>query len=159
MWREACERGRSLNFKMVSGSMSPMIEVGNTVKVSRMEPSEIRIGDLVAFQDGQNVAVHCVIGKSWSNQQLSFRHRGNAGGLSGEITSQNLIGKVLVIDKEGHQIGFDSRRYIVSNRILGWRLRLADILGRMRLGLLRIALHQVLRLPWNLCRGLLLCHF
>jgi len=62
MWQEACERGGSLSFKVVSGSMSPMIEVGDVVTVGRADHSRVRIGDVVAFQDGQNVVVHRV---SW----------------------------------------------------------------------------------------------
>lgn len=156
MWQEAWERGRNLSFKVVSGSMRPMIEVGDVVKVSRTEPSGVRIGDIVAFKDGQNVVVHRVIGKTWANQQFSFRHRGDSGASSVRIPAQNLIGRVTVIEKEGHEIRLDSRRHIMSNRILGWRLRLVDSLGRMRPSLLRIILHQALRPPWKLCRSLLL---
>ena len=156
MWQEACERGKILSFKMVSGSMSPMIEVGDVVKVSGVKPSEIRIGDIVAFREDQNVMVHRVISKTWSNQQLSFRHGVDAGRLPGKIAAQNLIGKVLVVKKRGREIFLGTPWFIMSNRILGWRLHLINALSRMRPSLLRIVLHQALRPPWKLCRDLLL---
>jgi signal peptidase I len=158
MWQEACDRGKSLNFKILSGSMSPIIEVGNTVKISRVEPSNVRIGDIVAFFEGHNVVVHRVIDKTWANQRFSFRHRGDSGASSGIVPDQNLIGRVTAIEKEGREISLDSRRHIISNRILGWRLRLFDNLKRMKCRPLSIILHQTLRIPWKLCRSLLLWH-
>ena len=52
MWKEVCERGKSLSFKIVSGSMLPMIGVSDVVKVSRVEPSRIRIGDIAPGRSG-----------------------------------------------------------------------------------------------------------
>ena len=156
MWREACKKGRNLSFKIVSSSMSPIIEVGDVVKVGRVEPSRIRIGDVVAFRDGQSVMVHRIIGKSLSNAQLTFRHMGDAGASSGKIAAQNLIGRVAVIEKEGREIRLDSRRHIMSNRILGWRLRLVDTLGRVQHRHISIVVRLALRPMWRLYRRLLL---
>lgn len=157
MWQEACDSGKNLSFKIISGSMSPMLEVGDVVRVKRAEPTRVRVGDVVAFKEGQSVVVHRVIGRISANGQLTFRHMGDAGLFSGTIVAQNLIGKVFVIEKEGRKISLDSRRHILSNRILGWRLLLVDILGRRQPGLLSTILHQSLRPIWRLCRSVLLC--
>lgn len=156
IWREACERGRNLSFKIVSGSMSPIIEVGDVVRVTRVEPSRIRIGDVVLFKDCQNVVVHRIIGKSLSNAQLAFRQMGDAGGPSGKIAAQDIIGRVIVIEKEGREIYLDSRRHIMGNRILGWRLRLLDRLGRTQYRYISIVVRLTLRPMWRLYRRLLL---
>ncbi len=159
MWREACNRGRILSFKIVSNSMSPMIEAGDVVRVSRAVPSEVQIGDVIAFQDGQNVMVHRVIGISWANQQLYFRHRGDVGASSAIIPAEDLIGRVTVIEKEGREIRLDSRRHIMSTRILGWRLRLVDTLGRAQHRHISIVVLLALRPVWRLYRRLLLREF
>lgn len=132
-----------------------MIEVGDVVMVGRADHSRVRIGDVLAFQDGQNVVVHRVIGKSWSNQQLSFHHRGDAGTSSGKIAAQNVIGRAIVVTKEGREIRLDSGRHIIGNRILGWRLRVLDNLDRIRPSRFGIILHQALRPLWKMCRSLL----
>ena len=155
MWQEAYEKGGNLSFKVVSGSMSPMIEVGDVVTIGRTDHCGVRIGDIVAFVDNQNVVVHRIIGKSRSNQQLSFYHRGDSGASSGKIIAQNLIGRVLLVEKKGHKIRLDSRRHIMCNRVLGWRLLVLDNLGRMRPGRLGIVLYQALRPLWKICRSLL----
>jgi signal peptidase I len=136
--------------------MRPLIEVGNVVKVTKVEPAKIRIGDIVALRDNQNVVVHRIIGKTRSNHQLRFRHRGDAGGLSGKISLEDIIGRVTVIDKAGHRIRLDSQRHIIVSRILGLRLLIIDILGRMQSRALSVVLYQTLRPIWRLCRGLLL---
>ncbi len=155
MWQEAYDRGRGLRFRVASGSMYPLLEVGDVVKVTRAEPSRLRIGDVVAFQNGRSVVVHRIIGKSWSNQQLSFRHRGDAGVSSGNIAAQDIIGRVSVIEKEGREIFLDTPRYIISNKILGWRLQLVDSLGRTKHRHISIGLRLALRPIWRLCRRFL----
>jgi len=159
MWQEVCRSGGSLNFKILSGSMRPMIEVGDIVRVGRVEPDGVRVGDILAFQDGQNVVVHRIIGKSRSGRQLSFRHGGDAGGLSGSIAAQQLIGRVLAVKREGREVSLDTPWFTVSNKVLGWRLHLIETLGRMRPGLLRFFTHQTLRLPWKLCQRIMLRPF
>lgn len=155
MWQEACDRGSRLGFRVVSGSMEPLIQVGDVVKITRVEPSSVHIGDIVAFQQGQSVVVHRVIGKSPSNQQLIFRHRGDAGASSGEIPAENLIGKVSAIEKEGREIFLDTTRHAMSNRVLGWRLRFVDGLGRGQHKHIGIGVRLALRPMWRLCRSLL----
>jgi len=158
MWLEACGKGKSLSFRIASGSMSPMIEVGDTVKVSRAEPNRIHIGDILAFQDGQNVVVHRFIGKSWSNRQLVFHHRGDAGAFSGKIPAQNLIGRVTAIEKEGRKICLDSVRLVLGNRVLGWRLRFIDVLSHHQYHGVGVGIRMVFRPVWKLCRSLLFQH-
>lgn len=155
MWQEAYEKGGDLSFKVVSGSMSPMIEVGDVVTIGRVNHTRVRIGDIVAFLDDQNVVVHRIIGKSRSNQQLSFYHRGDTSASSGKIIAQNLIGRVLIVEKKGYKIRLDSRRHIMCSRVLGWRLLVLENLGRMCPSRLGTVLYQALRLPWKICRSLL----
>ncbi|KPJ66688.1 MAG: hypothetical protein AMJ43_07355 [Coxiella sp. DG_40] len=136
--------------------MYPLIEVGDVVRVSRAEPSRVRIGDVVAFHNGQNVVIHRIIGKSWLKQQLIFCHRGDAGAASGKIPAKNLIGRVSVVKKKGKEISLDAPRYVIGNKILGWRLRLLDILVKMRPRSLGFILHLALKPIWKLCRRPLL---
>jgi hypothetical protein len=133
-----------------------MIEVGNVVKVNRAEPSRIRIGDIVAFKDGQNVVVHRIIGKSLSDAQPNFRQMGDAGGPSGKIVAQDIIGKVTVIEKAGREIRLDSRRHIMGNRIFGWRLLIVDTFGRMQNRYISMVVHLALKPIWRICRRLLI---
>ena len=159
MWQEAYGEGRSLSFRVVSGSMRPLIEVGDVVKVTRVEPSRIRMGDVVAFQERQEVVVHRIIGKKWSDQQLLFRHRGDAGAGSGTLPAQNLLGKAWIIEKGGREIVLDSPRQVMNNRILGWQLRLGDTLRRAKHKQISTGVRLALRPLWRAYRSLILERF
>jgi len=153
MWREVCEKGGSLSFKIVSGSMSPVIEVDNVVRVSRVEPSRVRIGDIVAFQSGQNVVVHRVIGKRWPGGHLYFRQMGDVCRASGRFPAENLIGKVTAIQKKGHEIHLDSPRQVIRNKVIGCRLLFYDTLNRRLRRRTRSELRKAFRLICRLCRA------
>lgn len=47
-------------FEVVSGSMEPEIPVGSVVYVKQVEPSTLKVGDVVAYQDESGVVVHRV---------------------------------------------------------------------------------------------------
>ena len=132
MWQEAWDRGHGCSFRVISGSMRPLIEVGDLVRVTGVEPSRVGIGDVVALQQGENVVVHRIIGKRRSNQQLLFRHRGDAGGFSGIAPAQDLIGKACAIERGGREISLDTPWYAMSSKLLGWRLCLEDALRRAK---------------------------
>ncbi len=152
MRREACEKGGSLSFTIVSGSMSPVIREGDVVKVTKVEPSRIRIGDIVAFYDGDRVVVHRVFGRSRVNDRLIFSQRGDAIGGSGVIRPQNLIGRVSSLNRGGREILLDTPWHNVTNTLLGWRMLLRRFTGSVRPRFLGSALHQPLKLVWLLTR-------
>jgi hypothetical protein len=158
MWQEACENGRTVSFKIVSGSMSPVIQVGDIVQVSRVDPSKIGVGDIVAFRQDAKVMVHRVSAISRSNGGLRFRQGGDAGSTSLEIAARSLIGRIGVIKREGRDIRLDSPKQIISNKIFGYRLRLLDTLSRGRHQGILAGLWLLVRPPWRLCRTLLLRH-
>ena len=158
MWQEACNQGGRLSFRMVSGSMKSLIRVGDTVRVTRAEPSRLRIGDIVAFHDGQNVIVHRIIGTNRTNGQLTFRHQGDDGIASGKFAVKYLIGKVCAIEKDEREILHDTSRYVLTSKILGWRLRIKDSLGRAQHKHISTGLRLALRPVWRLCRSFLLPH-
>ncbi len=152
MWQETCQKGASISFKVVTGSMSPLIEVGDTVRVSRVESSGIRTGDIIAFQDGQNVVVHRIIGKIRTNRQTGFRQGGDAWGPSAELEEQNIIGRVLSINKGGRDISLDTPRFMITNKILVWRGQIKDRLNRKQTGFPGVVLSETLKPVWRLSR-------
>lgn len=152
MWQEACEKGKSLSFKVVSGSMRPTIKVGDVVKVTRAQPAEVRIGDVVAFNDGPHVIVHRIIGKRLSNHQIIFRHIGDAGLSSGYVDGQNLIGRVSQIERGGRVV--ESQRHLVTGRMIAWQLQLVESLVGNVYRHFGTNLRYILRPAWRLYRNL-----
>jgi signal peptidase I len=156
MWQEARDKGKRLSFGVVSRSMSPLIEVGDLVRIAAVEPTEVHIGDVVALQVGQEVVVHRIIGKRWSEQGLLLRHRGDAGLGSSEVAARDLIGKVYAVAKGEREIRLNSRMQAAIARILGWQSRLDDSLRRAGQRGLGKGLRLVLKPWWRISRTVLL---
>jgi len=156
MWREACDRGTILHFKVVSGSMSPLVEVDDVVMVSKAEPSGIKVGDIVAFREENYVIVHRIIDKTFSNSQIKFRHVGDNGGIPRELVAEDIIGLVTAIRKGDREIRLDSRWNSISSRILVSRLKFIDSLGRMKYKHLGSVIRLILRPFWRINRRILL---
>ena len=96
---------------VVSGSMRPTLEVGDIVVVKAVDPSEIRVGDVIVFHDpidGEKLIVHRVVDVVHSGGKYYFDTKGDANFLKdsqrwGKLVSQDLVeGKVVfVIPKVG----------------------------------------------------------
>lgn len=155
MWREVCGRGKTVRFKMISGSMSPMIEVDDIVTVSHAEPPGIQVGDVIAFMENRNIVVHRVIDVDRGEGKYFFRHKGDAGVASGTFTGENIIGRVTVVEKQGREINLDSLRYKITGKILGWRLKTVYSLGNMKFKRIGVGIQLIVRPFWRLCRNIL----
>jgi signal peptidase I len=152
MWQEACSRGNVVNFRIISNSMSPVINAGDIVRVSKIEHTALKTGDIVACRDGRNIVVHRIIGKHIIDGQRVIRHRGDAGVGSGLIPVENLIGKVVIIKKDDDEIYLDTLWHLIRNRVLGYRLRIKDSIDRIPLRPFSVILHRLLRPIWQLFR-------
>lgn len=152
MWQEACSRGNVINFRIISNSMSPVINAGDVVKVSKIKHTDLKTGDIVACRDGRNIIIHRIIAKHIVNGQQVIRHRGDAGIGSGLVPIENLIGKVVIIKKDDDEIYLDTPWYLIRNRVLGYRLKIKDSIDRIPLRLFSKILHRLLRPIWRLFR-------
>lgn len=153
MWQEVWEKGNNPNFLIISGSMSPMIEVNDVVIVSRVEASRIGTGDVVAFYSGQIVTVHRIIGKRRPGGRLHFREMGDACRHSGRFPAENLIGKVITIQKKGREIHLDSYSQTLKNRMAGFRLLLFDLYNRKLRRRLRHGPWRAILPTWRFSRS------
>jgi signal peptidase I len=158
MWQEACEAGRTVSFRIASGSMTPFLNVGDIVRVRHVEPSDIRMGDIVAFKNGQNIIVHRIIRIDRSNGCIRFYQMGDAGGVSENIQADSVIGKVTAINKNDHEIRLDSPGQVISNKIFGWRSILIDYYNRKQHTGISAGLRLFFKPAWRLFRTLYIWH-
>lgn len=70
--------GGSFSSVVMSGSMEPTIHVGSIVIVRRVNPEEVRVGDIIAFKTGESKTIHRVIEKVAEGSSFYFRTKGDA---------------------------------------------------------------------------------
>jgi signal peptidase I len=81
---------------VLSGSMSPAINTGDMIIISKVNPNKIEIGDIISFQkQGTMLFTHRVVG---IEDGLRFITKGDANNVpdSGFAAAKDIVGKVVV---------------------------------------------------------------
>lgn len=97
LWQEYYARHGRGWLTVVTGSMMPLIHIGNRVLVSRTEPALVRTGDLIAFRREGNHIVHRVLDKRVTNDGLVFVEKGDAAGTLGTFHERDIIGRIIAV--------------------------------------------------------------
>lgn len=100
LWQASFKKLGYGKLKIAGESMTPLINIGDRVKVSAIEdPRSVRVGALVLFKTNGYYLVHRIVGKLNSRDGLHFRQKGDATILSSIISADQIIGKVTAIEK------------------------------------------------------------
>jgi len=106
-------------FRIISGSMSPLIEINDKVLVKKISHSEIKLGDVVLFRQDGVFVTHRVIKLSKLNGRPMILQKGDASNHASWIPLDDVVGKVVTIEKEGKCIDLDSKQGRVINGFFG----------------------------------------
>ena len=81
---------------IISGSMSPVYDRGDAVIITKKDPSDIQIGEVLAFSTSTGIVTHRVINISSINGAYTFVTKGDANATKDtyEIHNENVIGTV-----------------------------------------------------------------
>ena len=112
-------RGHKVHFRAPGWSMHPSIRDGKAITVVPVSPLEVRRGDIVFYRCNSNVFAHRVV--SIENQEedvLLFTLRGDALGSPDEsVASHQILGKVVSVERGGHNVDPYSWRAKVYQRV------------------------------------------
>lgn len=70
--------GGTFSSVVLSGSMEPTIHVGSVVVVKRINPEDVKVGDIIAFKTAESKTIHRVIEKIVEGNSFYFRTKGDA---------------------------------------------------------------------------------
>lgn len=131
--REEMAKGIAFCFRIISGSMAPLIAAGDEVVVERASAARLRRGDIVLY--AANGIFH-------THRLLARRRRGNATLLvtKGDATlnpdqpwrEKQLWGKAVAVRKGDRTIDLQDGKWRAVNRLLG-------ILAALQVAVLRVA--------------------
>jgi signal peptidase len=63
---------------IMTGSMEPTIPVGSIVTIKKVNPEDVKVGDIITFKAGESTVMHRVIDKIVENGSYYFRTKGDA---------------------------------------------------------------------------------
>ena len=100
--------------------MRPFIQNGDFITVSPVENSSFKIGDVVFYSVAEdNVIAHRIVNKYGKNGNMELLIKGDAGfGPFERVSSKDVLGKVVAIERNGKKRILDSRRYKMLNFLL-----------------------------------------
>jgi signal peptidase I len=108
-------------FRIVSGSMSPLIEINDRVFVKRVLPSEIKTGDIILFRSDEVFVTHRAVELSKQTGGTMVLQKGDASNHASWVPLNDIVGKVITIEKKGKFLNLTSWQGRVMNGFFGWK--------------------------------------
>ena len=96
LWEDLYSKKHKSWLSILSGSMMPLLQIGDKVLVHSVNPAEIRVGDIIVFKNSDKFIVHRVIRKYNSS---SFLQKGDNTTTAEIVISKYVIGRVIAIRK------------------------------------------------------------
>lgn len=118
-WLSNYSKTGSAALKLLSGSMAPLIQTGDQIVISRVDPSHIAIGDILTFWKGDILVTHRVIRICKKESGLCFVERGDQHPHHSFIAAESVIGRVARINKGRHAVELRKLRWRIFNRTVG----------------------------------------
>lgn len=123
LWREYYERHGRGWLTVVSGSMMPLIHVGDRILVTSIAPEDVRPGNLVAFRRDGNFVGHRVLEVVKDKEGPLFYEKGDAAAAVGTFREKDLVGRITVIRHGGSFLRLDTFTGDLTERIFAWWIR------------------------------------
>lgn len=96
LWEDLYSKKQQSWLTILSGSMLPLLQIGDKVLIQSVKPAEIRLGDIIVFKNHDKLIVHRVIRRYNS---LSFLQKGDSTTTAEIVCCEHVIGKVIAIRK------------------------------------------------------------
>jgi signal peptidase I len=105
-----------IKLQVISGSMAPLLEAGDTVIVIPASTALLQRGDIIVVFRNEEFITHRLVerrGECLFTKGDRFRH------FDAPVTSEALIGKVVGIYKGDEYLDFSKPRWVLMNRLEG----------------------------------------
>jgi signal peptidase I len=106
-------------FRIISGSMRPLIDVHDRILARWVSPVEVQPADIILFKNRNVFITHRVITIYKQDGKIMILQKGDASAIASTILPESILGKVVAIEKRGRILKIDR----------GWVGRLNSLLG------------------------------
>ncbi len=108
--RDNIARNDRSGFELRSGSMLPLLEVGDTVIITYTSPADLVKGDIIVYRRSRHLTVHRYIYQRVEKGVVQLRTKGDNVYFHDNyhVTPDNLIGKVISIKKKNIDLNINN---------------------------------------------------
>lgn len=121
LYEEVLLKKGELLLTTCSGSMAPLIRIGDKVKVKTTSTEAIGFGDIIIFRKEEKLVIHRVVAKGKFDRQPFFLQKGDRSSFPFRIPAERVLGKVSEIHKPLRCIKLNSRKGQFLNLLLAVR--------------------------------------
>lgn len=100
---QALRQGQPVWFRVVSGSMLPLVRVGDAVYIEPTS-SDLQVGDIAAFETPAGLVVHRLVHYEQTANQARYVEMGDAALLAHHVDEQAIVGRVTNIRRATRQV-------------------------------------------------------
>ena len=110
LWIEDLEQSGFGMATIASGSMSPVLNVGDKVYVKFGDQSNYKTGEIVVFPVADSLMTHRIVGSLWTPRGKLFIHRGdNASAMAfGLVKQEQILGRPIIANNDSKVISVSS---------------------------------------------------
>jgi hypothetical protein len=97
LYRQALRRGQPLWFRVASGSMHPLLRIGEQVYIEPATARQLQIGEIAAFETEAGLVIHRIVQRRQENGDIQLVEMSDVYLRAGQIKSGGAIGRVVAI--------------------------------------------------------------
>jgi hypothetical protein len=149
LYIEAVRKGQPLWFRVTSGSMYPMLRIGEQVRIEPAIAEQIQVGEIAAFETGEGLVIHRIVQRRQEHAGIQLVEMSDVHFRARQVDSGAVVGRVVAIRQGNTRI--DLQRPIAQKcgRVTARaRYRLYTIRSRSKLA--RVILQRSSRLVAHL---------
>ena len=104
LYREAVRKGQPLWFHVASGSMHPLLRIGEQVYIQPATADQLHVGEIAAFETGAEMVIHRIVQRRSENHGVQLIEMSDVHLRAGRVESGAVIGRVVAIHRGNRYI-------------------------------------------------------
>ena len=104
LYIQALRQGQSVWFRVVSGSMRPLVQVGDAVRIEAATANTIQVGDIAAFETPAGLVVHRIVHLLRAATHTRLIEMGDIAFQANYVEERAIVGRVIAIRRANRQV-------------------------------------------------------
>jgi signal peptidase I len=147
LYIDALRQGQSLWFRVASGSMRPILQVGDEVRIEPATADKIRSGEIAAFETTNGLVIHRIVQRKQTETDVRLLEMSDVHLHPNWVEAQTIVGRVILARRDTRQINLQHPVAQMCGTVTAQlRYRFYCLYTHSRFDVLRTLLHRSSRL-------------
>ncbi|MGH2493484.1 MAG: hypothetical protein ACRDIV_02165 [Ktedonobacteraceae bacterium] len=100
LYIEAVRKGQPQWFRVISGSMHPLLRIGEEVRVEPATAGQIAVGEIAAFETGEGLVIHRIVQRRQEDAGVQLVEMSDVHFRVGRVDAEAVVGRVVAIRRD-----------------------------------------------------------